>query len=57
MTLLIQCPICSQSLVFRGNHHTARAECPVCQAPMRVCNPRLPEHEILGILTNPATDE
>lgn len=54
MTLVIQCPICTQSLVYRGPSRTGQATtCPVCEAPLAIRNPRLGEQEILRILGRP----
>lgn len=61
MTLLFQCPVCAQGLVFRGGYASGRprladrrSRCPMCGAPIRVKSPRLAEPEILNILSQPA---
>lgn len=54
MTLLTQCPICRQSLVYKGRSPERRLRCPSCEAPLRLRRPNLAEHEILSILSAPA---
>ena len=53
MTLVLQCPVCSQGLVFRGPRPVQEAACPTCKAPLRIRNPQLAEHEILSIISGP----
>ena len=50
MTLILQCPVCTQGLVFQGTEMLLRRTCPVCGAPLRIRPPRLPEPQILHIL-------
>ena len=54
MTLLTQCPICRQSLVYKGPPPERRLRCPSCEAPLRLRQPPLGENEILSILCGPA---
>ena len=50
MTLILTCPICNQGMAFRSNRPIGKLRCPKCEAPIRVPQLRLPEHEILSIV-------
>jgi hypothetical protein len=54
MMLVLQCPVCLQSLIYRGPRSSGHsATCPRCEAPLMIRSPKLNEQEILSILGRP----